>query len=162
VRARCRGQKFYCRLLTTVNPEYYHRARSGWNWAAHAVDWLGNRRPAGKYEVLLFGDGLGRRLHFARLHFRRCNYVLTRICECRCAKRQRDKRDAASSHPTNQAGQPEWCFHISIMQYFRVQHNDNRRRFSSRYCQRKCSSRNCPRRAFASSLRGPLATTNFS
>ena len=49
--ARCRGEKFYCRLLASEIPEYYHRGRGGWNWAAHAVDWLGNCRPAGKYEV---------------------------------------------------------------------------------------------------------------
>ena len=49
--ARCRGEKFYCRLLASEIPEYYHRGRGGWNPAAHAVDWLGNCRVAGKHEV---------------------------------------------------------------------------------------------------------------
>jgi len=156
VRARCRGQK---NSTAAYSPLKFPSTSIGL-----AVVGIGplTRRSAGKYVVMLFGALLGRRLHFARLLSRRCNYILARISKCRCAKRQRDKRDAASSHPTNQAGQPEWCFHIWIMQHFWAQHNDNRSRISSRYCQRKCSSRNCPSRALASSLRGPLAATNFS
>ncbi len=128
--ARCRGQKFYC-LLAAEIPENYHRARSGWNWAAHAVDWLGNCRIAGKYVVQLFGDNIARCcLDFAYLCLGLDYYILARISKCRCAKRQRDKRDAASSHPTNQARQPEWCFHIWIMRHFWAQHNDNRNQFS--------------------------------
>ena len=89
MRARLAAKKFYCRLLATEIPEHYHRDRGGWNWAAHAVDWLRNCRPASKYVVFRFADALGR-LQFARLDFRRCNYVLTRICEYRRAKRQRN------------------------------------------------------------------------
>ena len=82
-----------------------HRDHCGCYRSRHAVDWLGNARARDEDVVLLFeGDPLRLSLRFSRRRFRRYYYILTRISKGRCAKRQRDQRDAASPHPTGQAG----------------------------------------------------------
>ena len=89
-----------------------HRDHGRWDWAGHPLDWLGNaRRRDEDVDLFLVGESLRLSLRFGRRRFRRYYYILTRISKGRCAKRQRDQRDAASPHPTGQAGQPEPCFH---------------------------------------------------
>ena len=71
----------------------------------HPVDWLGNARARDENVGLLFkGKLLRLSLPFGRRRFRRYHYILARISKGRYAKRQRDQRDAASPHPTGQAG----------------------------------------------------------
>ena len=95
-----------------------HRDHCSWDWAGYAFDWLRNARSRDEDVDLLFeGELLRFSLRFGR-RFRRYHYILTRISKGRCAKRQRDQRDAASPHPTGQAGQPERCLHKEIMGCF--------------------------------------------
>ena len=86
-------------------PDDKHRDHGGCYWACHAVDWLGNARARDEnVDLLLEGEPLRLSLRSGRRRFRRYHYILTRISKGRCAKRQRDQRDAASPHPTGQAG----------------------------------------------------------
>ena len=92
-------------LFANVIPGDKHRDHSGWYCAGYSFDWLGNARARDENVDLLFvGESLRVSLRFDRRRFRRCHYILTRISKGRCAKRQRDQRDAASPHPTGQAG----------------------------------------------------------
>ena len=100
-------------------PNDIHRDDRGLYGGGHPVDWLGNARARDEDVGLLFeGELLRLRLRFGRRCFRRYHYILTRISKGRCAKRQRDQRDAASPRPTGQGGQPKPCFHNEIMRYF--------------------------------------------
>ena len=96
-----------------------HRDHGRWDVADHALDWLGNARTRDEdVDLLLVSGSLRHSLRIGRRRFRRYYYILTRISKGRCAKRQRDQRDAASPHPTGQAGKPEPCFHVEIMLCF--------------------------------------------
>jgi hypothetical protein len=84
-----------------VVPGDKHRDHGGWDMAGHPFDWLGNARCRDEdVDLLLVGEFLRLSFRFGRRRFRRYHYILTRISKGRCAKRQRDKRDAASPHPT--------------------------------------------------------------
>jgi hypothetical protein len=70
-------------------PGYKHRDHGGWYWNGHAVDWLGNGRARDENVDFPFeGKSLRLGLHLGR--GRRCHYILTRISQGRCTKRQRD------------------------------------------------------------------------
>src|SRR4030095_14360444 len=113
-----------------VVPGDKNRDRGGWYWDGHAIDWLGNGRGRDEDVDSLFeGESLRLSLHFAQLWLRRRNYILTRISQGRCAKCQRNQRDAASPRPTGQAGQPEPCFHTSIMRQVSMKYNGDRANF---------------------------------
>ena len=82
-------------------PGDIHRDHGRWDWGGHPFDWLGNARTRDEDVDLPFeGGSLRFSLRFGPRRFRRYHYILTRISKGRCAKRQRDKRDAASPHPT--------------------------------------------------------------